>query len=1000
MKLSLHLTYLFVILVLILILLDFPLSAQRVGNDAYIKGTNIEIGLDGAGGFEGCDINTSPPPAGMHFRSNTFYFGFVANPQRDGWVNYDGDFFTPGTPRNGWGIEVPSMALSRGNNRAYNPIDIPGSLTEWSHTYDCYSSTWESDVSGIHISINYFLQETDLFYTTTIKITNNTGALIPELFYYRSLDPDNNIQINGNDYATTNKIEDQPGSGSCNVALVSASQSVPWSSYLGLAAIGTNWRAGYGGITNIDGSDLWNGIGHIQTVGSSDFIDEEIYLANRIQNLAPGTTETIKFVVILDRNDASRAINNLVKLAYPGSGSTLPSACTPYTDTVKACQDVLTPIQIQGAIINNFNWVWSPMTDLTSIRPDSVNLNPTSNITYTVTGTPINSCFLPISMSFVLKVLPSTSTAVPDSVVVCSGDNVPITNFISTPAGAPFTWTNSNTAIGLAASGNGNVPSFTASNSTANAISATITVYTGALAGTCSAGVKTYKITVNPKPSLTITDPAALCSPATADITLANSPSGIFSYWNDSLASNPITNPTTIAVSGKYFIKIVNNKNCSNTQAVNVKINPSPSLTINHPLAVCAPFNIDLTSPAITAGSDNASNLTYWSDEAASSALTSSNAIATSGTYFIKASSGACASVKAVIVKINAFPLLTITNPAGMCEPAIIDFTAPAITAGSTAGLFFSYWNDNAATDPLLSPNNITSNGNYYIKATTTEGCSDIKTVTSTVFPMPNIAFLLIESLGCSPLCINFPNIQVVPENKATIARWKWKFGDGQTDTGIAPTHCFTASGQYDISAQATSNEGCSTPELGFANMVTVSENPSADFTAPSTSISNPDVQFTNNSQNASVHLWDFGDLSSSTNSSNEIHPHHIYADTGYYCVTLKVSSDLGCKDSAEHCLIVFPETKFFIPNSFSPNADGVNDFFFAKGSYVSDFEMMIFNRWGSQIFHCNDINTAWNGRVNNSGEIVQEDVYVYFVKLKDADHQHKSFTGSVTVIK
>src|SRR4051812_8769863 len=83
-------------------------KAQIVGTDAYIQGTYVEIGLDGSGGFEGCSILTSPPPAGMHYRSNTNLFGFVANPQMNGWASsaYDGDFFTPGSPENGWGFEI------------------------------------------------------------------------------------------------------------------------------------------------------------------------------------------------------------------------------------------------------------------------------------------------------------------------------------------------------------------------------------------------------------------------------------------------------------------------------------------------------------------------------------------------------------------------------------------------------------------------------------------------------------------------------------------------------------------------------------------------------------------------------------------------------------------------------------------------------------------------------------------------------------------------------
>src|ERR1043165_2059878 len=90
--------------------------AQMVGPDAYMKGNYVEIGIEGSGGNEGIDMAVSPAPAGMHPRSNTNRFGFVTNPQMDGWVNFDGDFFTPGSPENGWGVEIGMSGGPRGGN--------------------------------------------------------------------------------------------------------------------------------------------------------------------------------------------------------------------------------------------------------------------------------------------------------------------------------------------------------------------------------------------------------------------------------------------------------------------------------------------------------------------------------------------------------------------------------------------------------------------------------------------------------------------------------------------------------------------------------------------------------------------------------------------------------------------------------------------------------------------------------------------------------------------
>ncbi|MDQ3048966.1 MAG: hypothetical protein M3R27_15555, partial [Bacteroidota bacterium] len=348
---------------LVIIFSAGKVKGQMVGTEAYTKGTSVEYGIDGNGGFEGVDTVVASPIPGMHFRSNTQYFGFVANPQLDAWATQDGDFFTPGTPENGWGYEIGTAGI-KGNNNCNPVVEVPGAISSWSHVLNCYTTVWEGDATSgtdLHFKISYLLQETDLFYTTTVSVTNNTSTTIPELFYHRNLDPDNNITLSGS-YTTTNSIVSQPGTG-CNLAHVSATQSSPWLSYIGLAGVGSNFRVSYGGFSNRDASDLWNGFGFTQTVGSVNTADEAISLSYKIQNLAPGATETFNYVVILDNSAAANAINNLFYLNYPGSFTSPPSACTPYTDTARTCGDSV-PVNVAGSIVGDFTWVWSPPTGL------------------------------------------------------------------------------------------------------------------------------------------------------------------------------------------------------------------------------------------------------------------------------------------------------------------------------------------------------------------------------------------------------------------------------------------------------------------------------------------------------------------------------------------------------------------------------------------------------------------------------------------------------------
>ncbi|MCW3070375.1 MAG: hypothetical protein JWO44_265 [Bacteroidetes bacterium] len=297
------------------------MKAQMVGTNAYIKGTGVEIGIDGNGGFEGCDITASPVPAGMHYRSNNPFFGFVSNPQNDGWTNFDGDFFTPGSPENGWGYEIGTSGGPSGAGNCASSNTFFGSIVNWSHVGTTYSADWEGyDTTGTNLAfrINYLLQETDLFYVTTVTVINNTAATIPSLYYYRNLDPDNNQSLSG-DYTTQNTIVSQHVTGGTAVAEVNATQALPWFSSFTFVAADTNFVAGYGGFSNRDASDMYNGIGYTQTVSATNFADEAIYMAYLVQNLAPGDSATFKFCSVFDSSAVECAISALgVSLTTPG----------------------------------------------------------------------------------------------------------------------------------------------------------------------------------------------------------------------------------------------------------------------------------------------------------------------------------------------------------------------------------------------------------------------------------------------------------------------------------------------------------------------------------------------------------------------------------------------------------------------------------------------------------------------------------------------------------
>ncbi|MCF6171633.1 MAG: gliding motility-associated C-terminal domain-containing protein [Bacteroidales bacterium] len=164
-------------------------------------------------------------------------------------------------------------------------------------------------------------------------------------------------------------------------------------------------------------------------------------------------------------------------------------------------------------------------------------------------------------------------------------------------------------------------------------------------------------------------------------------------------------------------------------------------------------------------------------------------------------------------------------------------------------------------------------------------------------------------------------------------------------------------------------------PEIAFANYDTIWTEPGYLLEA---------------GNGAEYYLWNTGEITEA-----------IQIDSmGHYVV--EVISYEGCKATDAVQILWGEGTPFYLPNAFTPNGDGLNDIFKAipKYDYVSKYQLTIYNRWGQQIFECNDIDCGWDGNYN--GKASPNGAYIYKIIYEEISRpgQSKTLEGTVVLVR
>ena len=169
----------------------------------------------------------------------------------------------------------------------------------------------------------------------------------------------------------------------------------------------------------------------------------------------------------------------------------------------------------------------------------------------------------------------------------------------------------------------------------------------------------------------------------------------------------------------------------------------------------------------------------------------------------------------------------------------------------------------------------------------------------------------------------------------------------------------------------------------------------------------NPQINIKDGSHLAYTIMWDYGNtVTQKVSNSNPLMPMqeyvYSYTDSGSYIITQLVKTNKGCADSTTQKIRVNPIYTVYVPNAFSPDGDGINDFFMVRGENIKNLSLVVFNRWGDVIARINDISSkGWDGTDLRFETMSELEVYNWKLEYTDVfDVKHRNIVGTVTLVK
>lgn len=660
------------------------------------------------------------------------------------------------------------------------------------------------------------------------------------------------------------------------------------------------------------------------------------------------------------------------------------------------------------------------------------------------------NCFQSLNQEVVVVVLPNPLALIEGDTTVCQNSGAPEVRFIGNNATPNYTFDYTIQGVNQVITSNGNMATITIPTDVIETYAIQLNRITDASIRNCWTDFDTtIFVTVNPLPIATISAVESVCQLDDYPLVNFEANNATGPYWiyytlngvTDSVTVTPqgwVPQPTETTGTYTYQLTGVRESSvaaCANglDQMIEILVRELPTAQIQQDSTVCQnddPVLLTLTG----AGTTSPYTFTYRLNGVESQVvaqgdqaqLTQSTAVPGDFIYELievrDASADACARVlnEIVTITINPLPTGQLASNATIClntDPAPITFVGELgtpdytfyYTIVETGEQLIAQTNGNLSVT-IPSINDEVGVFTYWLTgvrdASVTQCYRELdQSITIEVVQLPEA-----NLVGFPAVCEDDPTqyLTLSAINGGTPFTYHYTInGVPQTITSngaeITLPHMTDNPGTtiYTLTEVIEGIYGCrSSYNLPVSVTVHPKPDPRFTFSPDSLMTSQSNAQFHNHTTGGVSYVWEFGD----GDSSSLTNPQHLYNVEGldYFEVTLTATSGFGCVESTALLVPVLREALLYVPNSFTPNGDGLNDIFRAiltEGYDVGSFEMLIFNRWGQVIFESRDPESGWDGTYK--GDLVPDGIYTYTIQYRSYNSgKREKVVGHVSVLK